>query len=144
MKTNIFDRLSVWWNNHKQENKELKQIHNTFWLDLNDLDFKKYEASLPKYKEYFYSVSFLFAYIKILIYGFITYIIFDFMAYESLKLMLLNIAVILSSLGNLIVIVLLILIMLDMLHLRGIENMRIKHKLTFYRRLKKYKKEVKK
>ena len=63
MKKNIFDRLSIWWNKQKQENKELKQINNNFWLDLNDLDFKKYEASIPKYNDYLYSVSFLLGYL---------------------------------------------------------------------------------
>jgi hypothetical protein len=140
MKKNIFDKLSIWWNEKKKEDKELKKIPNDFWLDLNDSDFMKYESSIPNNKNYLYSFSFLFTYMKFIFYGFLLYVISDFMDYYFIKLILLKLNIIVFSSWELVITIFFALLLVDLLFDVTMSRDRTKHKLTFYRRLKKYKK----
>ncbi len=140
MKNNIFDKLSVLWNNKKKDIKELNNIPNDYWMDLNDLDFKKYESSIQKSDSSFFSLSFIFTYFKIMLYGFLFYAICDFMDYEFMKLALIDIGVLILTLTRTIILLFMLFLFCDILDRLILITKKNKHKLTFYRKLKEYKK----
>lgn len=137
---NIFHKIGNKFHEKAKRDEEIKQIPKDFWMDLNELDFKKYEASRPHNnylclnREYMCYVS------KLIMYGFLFYVIVDFMNYAVAQTVVLNIARILLRYSPVLLLFLLMFFIVDFIDESLTRDRRNNHDLVFYRRLQKYKK----
>jgi len=141
MKSYIFHKLGEALDNAIKRDKEFREMPPEFWMDLNESDFYKFEKSIPREEKEIYSMTFISAIWSILKVSFILYVIADFMNYETMIKALENIAVIIfPGIFKLIGLAFLIYLIIALTKRYIVRSDRKKHRLAFYKRMKKYKK----
>ncbi len=139
-KQNLLHKLGDSVYNSFQRDRELKKVPKIYWLDLNDLDYKKFRDSFPKSIENSLSINFGSFIFRMIGGVFLLYVICDFMNYEFIKLNILKASILLTDIFGLIILMLIFLFVFDILNLMALRSRRKKHWLAFYKRLQKYKK----
>ncbi len=139
-KQNLLHKLGDSVYNSFQRDRELKKVPKRYWLDLNDLDYKKFRDSFPKSIENSLSINFGYFIFRMIGGVFLLYVICDFMNYEFIKLNILKASILLTDIFGLIILTLIFLFIFDILNLMALRSKRKKHWLAFYKRLQKYKK----
>lgn len=134
MKT-IAGILENYFKQKKLEGQNLKKIKKDFYLDLNELDYKKYWDSFPENPYIF--ISLLRRIASIWFMGFLFYVICDFMNYSIIIELLIKP---LYTFYQVSLVFLFIGFFIDLIQVISIDRNVNKHKLLFYNRLKKYKK----
>lgn len=141
MKDNIFHQLGDSFNNISQRNKEFKKIPGNFWMDLNDLDYRKFHNTYPKRDNTLLSLIFIHQIATIIGGGFFLYVIADFMDYEIINLILIKIILnFLPVLTGFIFFMLLVCCFIDLIFDARLATARKRCYIAFYKRLKTYKK----
>jgi|AntAceMinimDraft_18_1070375.scaffolds.fasta_scaffold19801_5 hypothetical protein len=135
----IYESLENYFRKKKLESKELKKIPNNFKLDLNELDYQKYKDTEP-IEEGSYTIWVFKSICKMFFWMFIFYAISDFMDYSVITTLLIRLffPLFLFSL-YFIIIGILADIVKEIYNVVKEKN----HKLFFYQRLKRYKKNGK-
>ncbi len=140
MRKNLIHKLGDLVHESCERDKELRKIPKDYWLDLNDLDYKKFHDSFPKSREYSLSIIFINIIFRMIGGVFLLYVICDFMNYEFIKLNILKASILLTDIFGLIIVILIFLFVFDIIDYFGLRSRRKRQALAFYKRLKKYKK----
>ena len=133
---NIFDRLSDNYNGWKKRNKEIINMPKDFWINLNELDYKKYKDNLPKKEIKSSSFYFVYTFYKMGMIGVLFYAVADFMNYESVLNIMEAFKLLFGSIANAFIIIFFTLLTIDIINFLNLSYSEDKHNLRFYRRLK--------
>ena len=132
----IYEYLENYFRKKKLESKELKKIPQNYYLDLNELDYRKY---MDTKKEEGVFVTFLFfkGISRMFFWMFLFYVISDFMNYSTITELLIKLIYPLLQASLLFILVGMVVdMMYEIFHMKERNN----YKLLFYKRLKRYKK----
>lgn len=136
MKKNIFDKLSNWYNNYRKEQEEIKKIPRDFWIDLDSGDYQKYKDSIPRYGS-LVSIGVLLLWVKIWLFGFLFYVICDFMDYIIIQKYLIDVGLIMVNVNGFLFNCMLIILSMEIVLILIVSDKKEKHRLKFYKRVKK-------
>jgi len=132
----LYESLENYFRKKKLEEKEIMKIPLNFELDLNELDYQKYKDTKPQ-EAYSFTWWLFKAFCSLIVSVFILYAISDFMNYSIITTLIKDL---IPLLGECLIIILVATLTLDLMYFFIYIGKINKHKLFFYKRLKKYEK----